>query len=90
MPQSKQPFPCNGCGKCCRQVSNSAETAWLDRGDSVCMHFNEHTNLCSIYENRPLVCQVEAYYDKYLSEKFAWEQFIEINLRICKKLNDTF
>lgn len=84
--QRKHAFPCNGCGKCCRQVSNSEETAWLDRGDSVCKHFDEAANLCTIYENRPLVCRVEVYYDRYLTDRFSWDQFVQINLEICRSL----
>lgn len=82
----KPAFPCNGCGKCCQHVSNNEETAWLDRGDSVCRHFDEEAKRCTIYESRPLVCRVEAYYDKYLSDRFSWVEFIDINLSICRKL----
>lgn len=84
--RNKPAFPCNSCGGCCRKVANSKETAWLDRGDSVCKHFDEETNLCLIYESRPLVCQIENYYDEHLSEKFSWTEFIQINLNICEKL----
>jgi len=55
-------FPCTACGKCCQNVGKSEETAFLDRGDGTCRHFDEYTKLCLIYENRPLVCQVEKYY----------------------------
>ena len=81
--QGKLPFPCNGCGKCCRKVANSPQTMWLDRGDSVCRHFDEIQNSCTIYENRPLICRVEDYYEKYLSDKIPWNKFVEINVKIC-------
>lgn len=84
--QDKPKFPCNGCGKCCRKVSNSAETAWLDRGDSVCRNFDEVFNKCTIYATRPLVCRVESYYDKHLSDRYSWKEFIEININICRQL----
>lgn len=83
----KPAFPCNDCGKCCRQVANSEETAWLDRGDSVCMYFDEEKNLCTIYKSRPLVCRVEDYYDRYLSDQFSWTEFVQINLNICKNFS---
>ena len=82
----KQPFPCNSCGKCCRKVSSSKETVWLDRGDSVCKYLNEETNKCTIYTQRPLVCRVEDYYDKNLSQHYSWDDFIEINIKICESL----
>jgi hypothetical protein len=80
------PFPCTACGKCCRLVGNSEQTAFLDRGDGVCRHFDEQTNLCTIYETRPLVCRVEDYYRRYLSNKIKWDNFVQINVEICRKL----
>jgi Fe-S-cluster containining protein len=79
-------FPCTACGKCCRKVGFSPQTQFLDRGDSVCRHFNEKTNLCNIYEDRPIVCRIEDYYTTYLSSQIGWIDFIEINQEICKKL----
>ncbi|WP_159991818.1 YkgJ family cysteine cluster protein [Pelistega ratti] len=81
-----KPFPCNACGKCCRNVHLSEQTKFLDRGDGICHYFNESTNLCNIYETRPLVCRVEQYYQTYLSDKYEWDDFIKINLEICEKL----
>lgn len=79
-------FPCTSCGKCCRNVSLSKQTAFLDRGDSICRYFNEDTNLCTIYNQRPLVCRVEDYYDVFLSDKYDWDEFVEINLKACDGL----
>ncbi|QEY24613.1 YkgJ family cysteine cluster protein [Neisseria animalis] len=80
------PFPCTACGKCCRLVGNNEQTAFLDRGDGVCRHFDEATNLCGIYADRPLVCRVEDYYRTYFSEQTTWEDFVRINVEICRKL----
>lgn len=79
-------FPCTACGKCCKNVALSSETTFLDRGDSICKNFNEDTNLCNIYSQRPLVCRVEDYYDTFLSDKYNWDDFVEINLIICENL----
>lgn len=83
---SLSPFPCNACGKCCRRVSASPETAFLDRGDGVCQHFVEETHLCAIYDTRPLVCRVEDYYRAKLKEVIPWEDFVRLNVAICEKL----
>ncbi|MRX07229.1 YkgJ family cysteine cluster protein [Pseudoduganella sp. FT25W] len=83
---ARTPFPCNGCGKCCRQVDKSAETDWLDRGDGVCRHFDETSKRCLIYAERPLVCRVEEYYARHLSTQVSWEHFVAINLDICARL----
>lgn len=79
-------FPCTACGKCCRNVGLSKQTDFLDRGDSICKYFNEYTNLCTIYDQRPLVCRVEDYYDVFLSDKYEWNEFVDINLKICESL----
>ena len=84
--EANTPFPCNACGKCCRHVNLSEQTAYLDRGDGVCHYFNESTNLCSIYETRPLVCRVEDYYKTYLTHICDWDEFIVINQKICEQL----
>jgi Fe-S-cluster containining protein len=82
----RPPFPCNGCGKCCRRVGLSEQTAFLDRGDGVCRYFGEVDNRCRIYADRPLVCRVEAYYERHLADRFAWDEFVKINLQICERL----
>ena len=80
------PFPFTACGKCCQNVDKSEQTKFLDRGDGTCYHFDENTKLCLIYENRPLVCRVEQYYQTYLKEIYEWEEFVKLNLEICQKL----
>ena len=79
-------FPCTACGKCCQNVDKSEQTKFLDRGDGTCYHFDENTKLCLIYENRPLVCRVEQYYQTYLKEIYEWEEFVKLKLEICQKL----
>ena len=80
------PFPCTACGKCCRRVSASPETAFLDRGDGVCGYLAEETLLCTIYEQRPLVCRVVDYYRAKLVDIIPWDEFVRINVAICSKL----
>ena len=80
------PFPCNACGKCCQRVNFSPQTAFLDRGDGICRYFDDQTNLCTIYETRPLVCRVKEYYQAFLSSQYSWEEFIRLNQEICQKL----
>lgn len=82
------PFPCTSCGLCCRRVSDSLETQVLDRGDGVCHFLNEKTNLCDIYEQRPLVCRVQEYYIENYRHKISWKKFVDINVQICFKLQD--
>lgn len=81
-----KPFPCNACGLCCRRVGQSSETAFLDRSDGVCRHFDEKTHLCTIYQDRPLVCRVEDYYQVNLSSVVSWAVFVDLNVEICNEL----
>lgn len=60
----------------------------LDRGDGSCIHYDDMTKLCSIYENRPDVCRVDIQFQNNYSQYFSWEQFCEINTKACKKLNE--
>lgn len=80
------PFPCSACGQCCRRVNQSEETAFLDRSDGICRHFDEEAHLCTIYEERPLVCRVEDYYRARLAEVIPWQEFVRINVAICHHL----
>ena len=57
----------------------------LDRGDGVCKFLSEK-NLCKIYSERPLFCNVDAYWEKYLSEIMSREQFHKINYKVCAAL----
>ncbi|MGI2024410.1 YkgJ family cysteine cluster protein [Shewanella glacialipiscicola] len=81
-----KPFPCNACGLCCRRVNESVETDFLDRSDGVCRHFDEQTHLCTIYDERPLVCRVEDYYQANLSSSVSWTVFVDLNVDICNEL----
>lgn len=79
-------FPCTSCGECCKNVHLSEHTAYLDRGDGICHHFDEASKRCSIYEHRPLICRVEDYYHQFLTEAYTWDEFVKINLDICHTL----
>lgn len=79
-------FPCSACGLCCRRVHLSEQTAFLDRGNGVCRYLDTVSNLCSIYEIRPLVCQVKEYYQVYLKDTINWDDFVKINLEVCHQL----
>lgn len=84
-------FKCDCCGKCCRHVSLSYIYSKLDRGDGVCKFFNEDTSLCSIYNDRPIECNVDAMFEMYFSQKMSKKEYYEINYKGCyelKKLSD--
>lgn len=84
-----EPFPCNHCGACCRQVDKSPLTQSLDRGDGCCVNYDEKNRLCHIYAERPLICRVDQYYKQYFHQEMSWPQFTELNLAACKTLQST-
>lgn len=80
-------FECNMCGSCCRSIRLSPLTAWLDRGDGTCLHFDEDKKSCTIYEKRPDVCNVRLMYKVYYKNDFSWKEFVAINKKSCKVLS---
>ena len=77
-------FNCDMCGLCCKNIRYSGFSAELDRGDGICKHLKD--NLCEIYAERPIFCNVEAYYDKNLSKIMTREEFYAMNYKICAEL----
>ncbi len=58
----------------------------LDRGDGVCLHFDVETNLCSIYETRPVICRIDESYELFFKDQMTLEQFYAINYKSCDML----
>lgn len=77
-------FKCNKCGKCCKNLDKSEVYAFLDRGDGICKYLKD--NLCSIYEDRPLMCRVDTSYEVYFRDTYPIEEYYKLNYEICKKL----
>lgn len=77
-------FHCTQCGECCRNLNQSILYKELDRGDGVCIYLAD--NLCSIYENRPLLCRIDDCYEGYFKQLYSIDEYYELNYRICRKL----
>lgn len=82
-------FKCDCCGLCCRSLKKVPALASFDRGDGVCIHLRAD-NLCSIYDHRPEICNVELMYEKYFSQHYSKEEFFKINAEQCKKIKSWF
>ncbi|WP_386686357.1 YkgJ family cysteine cluster protein [Lonepinella sp. MS14437] len=80
-------FPCYQCGKCCCHIGGIDELKTFDLGNGICRHYEPITHLCQIYQERPLVCRVEAYYKQNLSHILQWQEYVEMNLKVCDSLN---
>lgn len=79
-------FKCDRCGCCCMQLSLSELYRDLDRGDGICKYFNMETKLCSIYEQRPIKCNVEQTYHLFFEKVMSKEKFYEMNYIACEEL----
>lgn len=77
-------FPCDKCGECCRNIGNIAELKEFDDGTGRCR--NLKGNICSIYDSRPEICNVEKMYERHFAAVMSREEFIELNLQACQKL----
>ncbi|MEG0181109.1 MAG: YkgJ family cysteine cluster protein [Peptostreptococcaceae bacterium] len=77
-------YKCERCGSCCRNISKSDLYKELDRGDGVCKFLKD--NLCSIYEKRPLICNIDKSYDYYFSNLMERQEYYNLNSLGCKKI----
>ncbi len=77
-------FECKQCGNCCRHLDCSELYKDLDRGDGVCRYLKD--NLCSIYEDRPLLCRVEESYNEVFSEVYTKEEYYRLNEEACRNI----
>ena len=79
-------FKCDCCGCCCRNLDKSELYAVLDRGDGICKYLRG--NLCSIYENRPLLCRIDECYDLYFCKIMERDDYHRLNKIECQKLKN--
>ena len=79
-------YRCDKCGKCCRNLNLNDLYDHLNRGDGVCRYLDEETNLCKIYNNRPLICNIDKAYNEYFKDYYSKEQYYKINKEICMSL----
>ena len=80
-------FNCDKCGKCCKNLDKSNQYNDLDRGDGICKYFDLDTNLCCIYDTRPLKCRVVESYILY-QDLISFDVYIKMNEDACKKIKE--
>lgn len=79
-------FNCERCGACCRTVGKTELGKHLALPNGICKYLNQKTNLCTIYKDRPIYCNVDKYYEKYLFDKISKQEFYDMNKKECDKL----
>lgn len=77
-------FVCNQCGKCCRHLNNANLYKELDRGDGTCKYLVQ--NLCSIYDNRPLLCRVDESYEVFFKNHMSKDEYYMMNYDGCETI----
>ncbi len=60
----------------------------LNRGDGICIHFNEKTKLCNIYDTRPDICNVDKLYQLLFVKKMPISEYYQLNYQVCNKLKE--
>jgi len=75
-------FNCERCGECCRHIEQFIEVL-PHQHNGICEYL--HGDLCSIYENRPDLCDFKRAY-KYLKNYLTESEYIENVIHFCEHL----
>ena len=78
-------FVCDKCGLCCMKVGSSSIYYSLDRGDGVCKYFDISSKLCTRYNDRPLLCNIDEMYKAYFKDKMSKEEYYNLNYDVCNQ-----
>lgn len=79
-------FPCTCCGLCCQNISAINELKVFDLGNGICKYLDISLNLCKIYNDRPLVCNIDKSFQEKYNKYFNKITFYRENAKICNKL----
>ena len=82
-------FKCDCCGVCCRNIRGVKFLEAFDDGSGVCIHLDSKSNLCRIYDTRPVYCNVDAMYELFFADSMSRENFYEANYKACSSLKRT-
>lgn len=77
-------FNCDMCGECCRNLDKNELYAELDDGTGKCRYLVG--NKCSIYEKRPVLCNIDKSYELYFSDAMTLEEYYKLNYEACEIL----
>jgi uncharacterized protein len=78
-------FECEKCGTCCTKLDKNPLYKELDSGDGTCIFFNRDSRLCSIYEKRPDICNVNKGYELF-KDVMTKDEFYKLNNQMCNIL----
>lgn len=75
---------CDCCGLCCRHVGRFAQMRDYALPDGSCKYLVD--NKCSIYDHRPLVCNVAEAYKLFFKERMSEAEYYDLQQRSCDLL----
>lgn len=82
-------YQCTKCGKCCERMyllpQNNKWRKLLDDGKGRCKYLTEQ-KLCSIFENRPVICDHERMYQEFYASKMSYKEFDTVLEQECKNI----
>lgn len=83
---------CQGCGKCCMlfNLTDNEEIIKLNLSDEdgKCRYLENKR--CSIYSERPDICNSETVYDKYYKNTLSKEQYRKLMKLECKNIEKLY
>ena len=85
--ENNMAFPCDQCGLCCKNLGHIPELSAFDNGNGRCIHLTDE-NLCKIYAQRPLICNVRRMYLHFFHTQYTWEEWLQLNSTVCIALKE--
>lgn len=79
-------FKCDKCGLCCQNLDRSNYFNDLNDGTGTCIFFDKKTNLCKVYYERPLKCNVDLLYSLVLNKYMSKEEYYRLNYQMCQNM----
>ena len=77
-------FLCDKCGLCCKNIDKIPELKTFHNGNGICKYLID--NKCSIYNRRPLICNVDRVYEELFHTSYTLEEFYKLNYQVCMML----
>lgn len=82
-------WQCNCCGKCCQHVDKVPALQSLALEDGRCKYLDKD-NRCSIYDQRPAVCNVRWIYEHFFKPMgVSEEDYYAKTQEACEKLSSS-
>lgn len=81
-------YKCENCGECCKNWNPAKHDKNIVDKNGVCKYLDINTNLCTIYENRPIFCRIDELYKKEFKDKMDWNYYIKLQKIGCDFLRN--